>query len=296
MERAVTVPSQRLAVAVAGGDLAVRVWGDDDAPATVLAAHGITSNALAWAEVAARLDGVRLIAPDLRGRAASRELPGPYGLRTHAADLAAVLAALDVDRPIVTGHSMGAFVAVLVAAALGDRVRSTLLVDGGVPLELPPGETLGDYAARLLGPALARLEMTFASTEDYRALWRAHPALAEWSPTLDAYVDADLYGSPPTLRPSPVLAAVEADTRDEFGPDWYLDAARAIRGPVTLLTAPRGLLDAEPLYTSARAAGFRADIPQLRVAEVPDGNHYSIVLGRGADRVATEIRSLIAAT
>lgn len=296
MERAVTLGSRRIAVPVAGGDLAVRVWGDLDAPDTVIAAHGITSHALAWAEVAARLDGVCVVAPDLRGRAGSRDLPGPFGLRAHAADLVATLDALAVERALVLGHSMGAFVAVLAAATLGSRARAVLLVDGGVPLELPDGASVADYATRLLGPALARLGLEFESTEEYRAYWRAHPAMAEWTPTLDAYVDADLVGAAPRLRPSSVLAAVEADTLDEFGPDWYLEAARAIRVPVTALTAPRGLLDADPLYPPGRVAAFRAEIPQLRIDEVPDCNHYSIVLGRGSGRVADAVRELLAAT
>lgn len=281
-------------VPVVGGDLAVRVWGpgDPDAPA-VLAAHGITSNGLAWAAVADLLDDVRFVAPDLRGRALSAALPAPYGLRAHAADLAAVRDALGLRRAVVAGHSMGAFVALLVAADHPVGTPALVLVDGGIPLQLPDGVTLDQFGAAVLGPALERLSMTFPDRAAYRAYWQRHPALQDWSALLDAYVDADLRGDVPDLRPSSVREAVDADTRDEFGPDWYLDAARSLRMPVVALRAPRGLQNAEPLYPPGRIEQFRADIPQLRVVEVDDVNHYTIVLGGGAATVAAELRALL---
>ena len=54
--------------------------------------------------------GVRLIAPDLRGRGRSNTLPGPFGMTRHADDMAAVLDFLGVPRAVVVGHSMGGFV------------------------------------------------------------------------------------------------------------------------------------------------------------------------------------------
>ena len=84
------------------------------------------------------------------------------------------------------------------------------------------------------------------------------------------------------------------DSGDQFGPDWYLDAMRALRMPVTALRAPRGLLNADPLYPPGRMEEFRSDIPQLAVVEVTDVNHYSIVMAEpGAARVADAIRSLL---
>jgi pimeloyl-ACP methyl ester carboxylesterase len=65
-------------VPVAGGTLRAVVWPGDGP--TVLAAHGITANALSWATVAAALAGrVRLVALDLRGRAGSAGCRVPTG-------------------------------------------------------------------------------------------------------------------------------------------------------------------------------------------------------------------------
>ncbi|WP_425470408.1 alpha/beta fold hydrolase [Streptomyces diacarni] len=79
------------------------------------------------------LPGASLYAPDLRGRAASADLPGPYGLAAHVADVLALLDHLGQRRAVLIGHSMGGFVAALAAARHPSRVAGTVLVDGGLP-------------------------------------------------------------------------------------------------------------------------------------------------------------------
>ena len=76
---------------------------------TILAVHGVTASHKAWAYLAAALPDVRIIAPDLRGRGRSNSLPAPYGMPSHAEDLAAVLAELAPGPVVVVGHSMGGF-------------------------------------------------------------------------------------------------------------------------------------------------------------------------------------------
>lgn len=97
-----------LAVPVTGGgDLHVGIWEPADPTGTVLAIHGITANHLSWPFLAAALPDYRIVAPDLRGRAGSCGLPGPYGMEQHVKDLVAVLDHLGgLDRVDVVGHSM----------------------------------------------------------------------------------------------------------------------------------------------------------------------------------------------
>lgn len=275
---------------VDGGLLHGAIWGSDDAPA-ILAVHGITSHHLAWADVARTLPDHRLIAPDLRGRGASADLPGPWGMARHADDVVAVLDHLGLDRVPIVGHSMGAFVAAAAAHRHPDRISRVILVDGGLPLELPPGVDASQIDAAL-GPALARLSMTFESRETYRAFWRGHPAFVDEPPAdLDAYSDYDLAGVAPTLRPRPSADAVRTDSRELYGAPVVVDALTALAG-ATLLTAPRGLQNETPgLYPPAVLARWRAALPQLTVHEVADVNHYTIVMGeRGAAAVAAVLR------
>ncbi|HET9771427.1 MAG TPA: alpha/beta hydrolase, partial [Acidimicrobiia bacterium] len=182
-----------LAVPVAGGSLRVAVAGA--APGTagvpvVLLVHGITGSHRSWTPVARHLgDAVSVLAPDLRGRGESSGLAGPYGMAAHAADLVAVLDHVGCPRAVVAGHSMGGYIVARLAAEAPGRLSAAVLVDGGLPLPRPPDVDPDVLLAAVLGPSLARLDMTFPSTEDYRRFWQAHPAFAPrpWSDDVADY-------------------------------------------------------------------------------------------------------------
>jgi len=261
----------------------------DGAP--LLAIHGITSSSRAWLALARHLPDSRILAPDLRGRGRSRDLPPSTGMRHHAADLAELLDARALGPVPVVGHSMGAFVAVALAAARPDLVASLLLVDGGYPLARPAGVADADLADAVLGPVAQRLSREFPTREAYRDFWRAHPAFAgAWNDELTAYADYDLAGEPPHLRPASTVEAIAADSLDLYGSDWHLEALAGLRIPAPLLRAPRGLLD-EPggLYPDLPAHPPLA--PTMTVTDVADVNHYTILLtDPGAGIVADALR------
>lgn len=278
-------------VPVRGGDLTVGVWGPDDAAQTVLAVHGVTSSHKSWPLVAAALDGARVIAPDLRGRGRSNQLPGPYGMPQHADDLAAVLDAFGVDSAVVVGHSMGAFVSVVFSHRHPERVSELVLVDGGLPLAVPQGVAPDELTRAVLGPAQERLTMTFASTDSYLDFWRAHPAFAEeWSPTIEQYMAYDLYGDEPELHPATTFQAVAEDSAELTGSDSLMNALDALTHRAAFLRAPRGLMNAAPLYEPEYVAEWSQRLATVTTADVDDVNHYTIVLGEaGAQRTAAAI-------
>ena len=275
------------------GDLLVHRWpaARPDAPVAV-AAHGITANGLSFGRVAAALGGqVTLAAPDLRGRAGSRDAPGPYGIARHAADLVAVLDTLGVPEAVLVGHSMGAWVAAVAAARHPSRVSGVVLVDGGLAFPPPPDLDLDAALAAVIGPAIARLGMTFATPSAYLDFWRAHPALAhDWSPDVEAYLLHDLVGDGP-YRSSCVLDAVRTDGHQVLAdPDTHA-AIHAITAPAVLLYAERGFLDEpRPMYDAGRVAGL-----PMPAELVPGTNHYTILAGdKGARAVADRIRAMAA--
>lgn len=269
--------------------LHVTSYGPEDGT-PVLAVHGITSHGRAFAQLAGLLPEHRILAPDLRGRGRSNHLPGPFGLRTHAADLAELLDADRAGARIVAGHSMGAFVAVLLAAARPDLVSRLVLIDGGLPLELPR-RRIPDDVAELLGPAAERLAMRFPDEDAYLGFWRMHPAIGPyWPDGFADYARYDLSGAAPELRPAASADAMLADGAELYGPPWYRAALERVTAPVTVLRAPRGLTDAAPLYAPGALEAFRGVLPQLEVVDVDDVNHYTILFSRpGADRVADVI-------
>jgi len=288
------VTIEEIDIPVTGGTLRVCRWLGSGP--TVVAAHGITANALSWAPVADALAGrATLIAADLRGRARSADLPGPYGLAQHADDLIAIADHLGLDQVAVAGHSMGAFVGAVAALRHPQRVSSLLLVDGGVTLQVPDGADIDHILQAVIGPAMRRLQLTFDSHQAYLDFWHAHPALAaDWSPAVQDYALRDLVGQPPALRSSCNLDAVRADAADTLLDEQTTTAIHRVTCPTTLLWAERGILD-EPqgLYDDARLDAAAVDRTRVTVERVADVNHYTILLSpKGAGTVADHIGRL----
>ncbi|GAB3283683.1 hypothetical protein GCM10027449_26940 [Sinomonas notoginsengisoli] len=311
-------------VEVRGGLLRVGEWartdaaGADDGP-VVLAVHGVTSSHLAWPFVARGLLGsrgeelvraddgappgatgrpTRVVAPDLRGRARSNGLPGPYGMAQHAEDLAAVLAAAGVDerRPaVVVGHSMGAFAALVLADRYPHLLDRLVLVDGGFPLATPAGLSRDEALEALLGPTLERLGMEFASPAAYIDYWRPHPAFAHaWAPEIEDYVRYDLDGEAPHLHPATAPAAIPDGNVDLYGGEVLLGALERLQVPAVFLRAERGLFDEPaPLYPAEAFARWQRAYPAIRVRDVRGTNHYTIVMT--PDGAAEVVREVLAA-
>lgn len=284
-----------LRLPVAGGELVATLWRADAAGTPVVAVHGITANHRSFSPLAVRVDGP-LLAVDLRGRGGSRALPGPYGLEQHAEDVAAAMAAAGIERAIVVGHSMGAYVAVRLADAHPERVASLVLVDGGLPLRpAPAGEERSPE--EVLGPAIDRLRMTFPSGDAYRDFWREHPAFGPyWSAAIEEYVDYDLVPVDAhaevdgALRPSANPDAVVANLVELDGRGGYVEALESLAVPAVLLRSPRGLFDEAPgLYDDEWLATWRSRLPELEVRDIPGTNHYTILLGAGVDAVADAV-------
>ena len=156
-------------VPVRGGELAVVRWaarepGAPDVP-TIMLVHGITANALSWAAVADEIAGrAELIAVDLRGRAGSRASRAPgWSIDQDAADLVAVLDALELDHVVLAGHSRGAFVATAAAAASPERFSRVVAVDGGLdPARVHVTFVPGTNHYTILGPGVGAQAVTRA--------------------------------------------------------------------------------------------------------------------------------------
>jgi pimeloyl-ACP methyl ester carboxylesterase len=282
-------------VDVAGGKLRVRRWGDGEQ--LVVALHGISANSMSFPAVVRHLDpDVSLVAPDLRGRGRSGALPPPYGLSQHALDVVAVLDHLGLDSAVVMGESMGAYVAVVLAGLHPARVERLVLVDGGLPLPnvIPEGVDPAALVEAGMAAMLGRLRRTFPSRDAYYDFWRAHPALRDcWTDDFEAYLDYDVAETqPPVLRTSVSEAALRGDLLDHaLHPDVVAEAFSALRCPVSLLRATRGMNDEPaPGLPGDMVDGWRAVVPQLVDEVVDDTNHYSICLGdRGARRIAEHV-------
>ena len=301
MDLAMTTHSHRtIDVPVSGGALRVGIWepeGATDATPSVLAIHGVTSSHLAWPFVVAQLPGVRVIAPDLRGRGRSNEISGPAGMSAHATDMIAVLDALGIERIPVIGHSMGGFVSVVLAHQHPERVTRVVLIDGGLPLDVPAGLTPEQLVAAILGPTAERLSKRWPDAAGYTAeFWRDHPAFADaWSEELEAYIAYDLVPDGELLRPATSFQTTIDDTIDMNTGTALPEALAEIRHPMLFLSVPRGLQNEEPgLYAPEHLADVLAALPSVRHIALDDLNHYTVVMSaRGAEAIGELLREEI---
>jgi pimeloyl-ACP methyl ester carboxylesterase len=254
---------EEIRIPVEGGDLAAHYWAAD-APAAplVVLLHGLTSNATAWGPVAAALaGGCEVVAPDLRGRGGSVGLPGPYGLSAHAADVTALLERFGADAEagaeatVLVGHSMGAFVAALTAADSPDLVHGLVLVDGGLPLAVPPAADVDAMLAAFLGMSLADVEP-------------------------DVAVEAVRADGADMLQNELVLEA----TTGLPVPATLLWATRGMQGQTP------GLYDEVRL--AGLGVGSQVADPHVLAREVPDTDHWSVLRAeQGVQAISAAVRA-----
>jgi lipase len=289
-------------VPVAGGALTVARAGPP--PGTgqtvVLSLHGMTSCHMVYRTVARELcDDARpvcMLAPDLRGRGRSAQLPGPYGIAVHVADLIAVLDHVGAERAIVVGHSMGSNIAARFATDHPERTAAVVLLDSGLPFI---SEDVGPDNAEEGEPRglLHRLESTFATVEEYMAYWRGHPALkGVWDEDIEAFVRCDYVEDDDGVRCVVKVDAVFADIGDLTFDRVTRTAVTRVRVPVRLVRAERGLFDDDPLIPRPELDEFLRHNPHVSVETIPGVNHYTIVMGsgHGPRRIAATLAELVA--
>jgi pimeloyl-ACP methyl ester carboxylesterase len=252
----------------------------------VLCIHGITANAHAFDGIARMLaPQCGVVAPDLRGRGESDAPPEGYGVLVHTRDMLAVLDALMLTRVDVVGWSLGARIAMQLAATSPERVRRLVLLD-------PLLTTLSDATRRSLEQIQGRLGTTYADWDAALAAARAIPAYGPWSNSTEAYARADLMERPDgriAHRVSPDIAALEWSIM----PPALAKVLPAISAPTLLLRATDPMLRPDdqllPASDAARAMRF---LKHGTTEDVPGTNHYTIALGEPIG-TATAVRRFL---
>ena len=227
--------------------------------------------------LAEAVPGRRFVAPDLRGRGGSRGVGAPYGVAQHAADVVALLAELDLREVLLTGHSMGAFVAVLVAHLAPERISRVVLLDGGTPVNMPfflrpwlVRRTFAAQAKRVAVPVDSGAEYV---DRDLKPLVAGHPEARAAAIT---WIERSLAESG-----SPLL---EAAALPVDGVSCMFDRAVRAAGaaparPTTLLYAEWGRGDGvRPFYGPAYIDRLVRQTPNLTAQQVKGTNHLTLLL------------------
>jgi lipase len=277
-----------------GQRLVVGEWPGDE-PVFVFA-PGLTSTHRNIAGVAVAAAGaMRVVALDLRGRGGSTKPPaGHYGMERHADDVIAVMDALGIERAIVGGHSMGAYVATAVAVKAPQRVKGLALIDGGVRLEVPEGTDADALLNLVLGPVVERLRTTYKSVIDYQKYWYSQPYV-EPNPIADQYLLYDLGLTREGYRPKCSYTAALEDWRDLINNPATINGLEAIKCPVLAIGAETGITPDQPsILSETHLKRLREAIGSFDFVRVPGTTHHSVTLSaRGAAAVAEALGGFV---
>ena len=220
--------------------------------------HGFSDDGLCWTSVARALkDTYDLVMPDARGHGHSDAPARGYAPPDHAGDLAGLIKALGLRRPIILGHSMGA-ISVLVLAGLHPSLPRAVV------LEDPPAWWSKD------------------SPRPYNPKWRAETRAWLAQRRLQTLVEivAFEHAEEPGWAEEDLVPWADSKLRlnpnvfhqtGRIGIDWPSVCGK-IACPVLLLTADT---TRDAIVTDAQAAALRAMVPHLSIARI-DGAGHSI--------------------
>ena len=224
-----------------------------DKPPVVLA-HGFSDDGLCWTPAAELLAAdYDIIMVDARGHGRSDGPEQGYGSAEHAADLAGLIEALQLKRPAVLGHSMGAATALVLAGLYPDLPRAILLEDPP-PWWMPP-DPADSGGPRNFGDWIIGLKRQ--THEEMIAQQRAQAP--NWSEAeLGPWAEAKLRLSFNVLN------------RGQNRPvDWP--------GTVKQIACPALLLTADPemgaIVPPESAATLQEMLPQVQVVNIPGAGH-----------------------
>ncbi len=204
-------------------------WGAErtDLPSVVLL-HGITSSAQSWVRVGPVLtQSYRVYALDQRGHGKSiKPAHGAYGLRQTADDATAFIEALQLERPVLIGHSWGGATAIVLAS--GAFSEHTVPTFSHVVLE-DPAYTFGRGNAE---------ERAASYTKDIgRPSAELRPEITASSP---GWTEADIEGKIDALQDVTREAVVSVFAEAEQTNDLLPFLAK-IAAPTLLIRADPGL-------------------------------------------------------
>jgi pimeloyl-ACP methyl ester carboxylesterase len=155
---------------------------DEPNRGAIVLLHGLSQQRHFWGPVISALaetDGPPIVVVDQRGHGDSDStLSADYSINRCAEDIVEVIGAIDASWVSVVGHSWGASVALRAAAALGEKCRSVVLIDGGVFGPAMLGEP--EIVREQLRPPLLGLPLT-----DIFELMRSGDLGDFWTPEVE---------------------------------------------------------------------------------------------------------------
>ncbi len=261
------------------------VWGPETGT-PVLALHGWMDHADSFRGLAPLLSECRVVALDLSGQGHSghRAGHGTYNIWDDLPQIAGLLDQFGWQAPVLLGHSRGANIAALLAAALPEKVRALVALDSLVPEpnESTVVDTLRDFLLETRSRSAGGARI-FPRRKDYvdrrvRQGNTRHVAEALADRALEEAAGGVRLRGDPRLFASSAIKLTQPQIEDVL---------RAIRCPVLNIWGTEGVLRRRPVLADlVREAGrLIPDYEQVEIA----GDHHLHLEPRAAGQVATRI-------
>jgi pimeloyl-ACP methyl ester carboxylesterase len=263
---------------IKAGDLTFHYvkWGEQGQP--IVGVHGLTANAFCFQTLADDLArDHQLYAYDLRGRGDSDKPEHGYSVPLHAEDLAKIIDALGLERPVLIGHSLGALTSLYFAAHYPDKLSKLVLVDAGAPL---PWETPEEQPAWLTA-SISRLGTSVPSFEEYTQRLKQVPFLGPyWNPYVELYFEYDVRHNSDGSVASKCYREGVLEEGSRFHEARSEEQWAHVHVPTLLLRAGKGMFaDNDQLLPEESAEMARREIKNCRFVNFPNLNHYTIMFG-----------------
>jgi len=255
----------------------------------ILCIHGLTANCRFWDCLALALSPPhRIIAMDLRGRGLSDKPPTGYSIEHHCKDVLSLIDDLGLKRPVLMGHSLGAFISLVFSAKYPQRVDRLILVDGGGKL------TKTQMAKVFAGikPSLDRLGKTFPSFEDYISQMKEAPYLQPWNSYMETYFHYEVEKVKGGLRSRVHPKHIEEEGKN-LGKVDSRQFYKKVTSPTLILRATKGMLaDDDLLLPEDVVDRMVHEIPIAKRVDLEGTNHYSILFQPNKTRDQTILEFL----
>jgi pimeloyl-ACP methyl ester carboxylesterase len=258
----------------AGPVSALQAGGSPPAATRLHFAHATGMNAQLYGALLAPLaDRFAITASDARGHGFTGLPKDPEALtrwEQFAEDLLRLIDTIDADaRWLLAGHSMGAAVSLLAAAARPDRVAGLVLVDPAMlPFDVAALVRDGAQIPNPMADQAARRRGRFHGRMEARAAYHGRGVFGSWSDDdLDAYLAGGLIESGDGVELA-CAPAFEAATFRAVSPRIE-PALVAIACPFVLLAGEQG-----STVRDAELAAFAAHPCCIEAARVPGTTHF----------------------
>ena len=223
--------------------------GDPNGPVLLLV-HGYGDSSFSYSRVLPMLDKrYRIVIPDQRGHGETDKPESGYEMKNFAADLAALMEALNIRSATVVGHSMGSFVSMQTALDHPEKVERLVLIGTAPKARNNVTSELAPVVQALTDP------VPRAFIEEFQA--------GASSPSLPKSFFESVIGESSKLSANVWKKTLEGILRPDYTPEL-----KKIKVPVTIFWGEK-----ETLFSREEQEPLIKNLPNAKLVVYPNSGH-----------------------